>query len=804
MYTDYNDENDNESYYSDDDNRQQNGEKFKKIIIFVLAFIIVLILILIMAKGCSKKSNNSKTSQVSNVSPTVLIGRETLALDVGESFQNGVDVLNTKNANPVVTWRSDDSSIASVNDEGYITGQSEGKTTINVVYKENNKYYTNHCIVTVTKNVVKLESINLTQNEITLSIGRKFLIELTTSPADAKVNKLIFTSDDSSVATVNDRGVITAVAAGTTRISIKNEDDTISTSMVVVVPKSNTSSSTPKNTEPVKETQTEDTPIIIQPTSIDIAGIENGLTVGKTAKIIWNVLPNNATNKKVTFTSSNTKIATVNSDGVVTGVSAGTCTIIVATSNNITKSIEVKVNSNVISVSGVSIVGSTKISMKVGYTKLLQYKVAPDNATNKGVSFKSSNTSVVFVDSNGIMAAVGPGTAVVTITTKDGGKTAVANVTVTGTNVSGTSSSSSTSLYSQDSDLNYSISSSSTTIYESSSSNTYVESCNAYDMLTITHNEKGEAIVSTISFDNTKPFVKTNQIPTLEVIQTSCVKNLNYYVYYGNTENNINSNYLLSGSNVKTGTKIYLTNGKGYYKIIFKGLTNNNIYLTKTYYAYVKNGVATANNYITISPYEDTSEFIITRNKTNINRIYYCVVGKTSDDCDPSLQISGLNSNKTVYRGYLSISTKPIKKSMIKISSGQPGINKGAKICFMGYNGNILVGDKICRDISDPITVTPTISGKSFVITKTNSSINRVYYCVTGKTSDSCVPNINTGYNKSKTIYYGYVGMTNTTFTKTMTPISSGQPSLSKGAKICFKAYSNGKLIGSNFCRIIK
>ena len=165
---------------------------------------------------------------------------------------------------------------------------------------------------------------------------------------------------------------------------------------------------------------------------------------------------------------------------------------------------------------------------------------------------------------------------------------------------------------------------------------------------------------------------------------------------------------------------------------------------------------------------------------------------------------SGLNSSKTVYRGYLSISTKPIKKSMIKISGGQPSKNNGAKICFMGYNGNILVGDKICRTISDPITVTPTISGKSFTIIKKNSSVSRVYYCVTGNTSDSCVPNINTGYNKSKTIYYGYVGMTNTTFTKTMTPISSGQPSLSKGAKICFKAYMDGKLVGSNFCRTIK
>ena len=346
MYTDYTDENDNESYYSDDDNnRQQNGEKFKKIIIFVLVFIILLILILIMAKGCSKKSNANKqtTSQSETLKPTVNIGRETLALDVGESFENGSEVLNTKNPNPVITWRSDDSSIASVNDEGYITGESEGETKVTAFYRENGKVYTNSCIVTVTSKETKLESINLTQKEISLKIGNKFLIELTTTPIDAKVGKLIFASDDPSIVKVDEKGIITAIAPGTTRVTIKSEDESVTTSMVVVVTKS-------------------DSPIVIEPSKIDIAGITNGLSIGKTAEIIYNVYPNNSTNKSVTFKSTNTKVATVNDKGIVTGVGAGTCTIIISTSNNITGSIDVTVASNTVKVTGITVVGSTSIT----------------------------------------------------------------------------------------------------------------------------------------------------------------------------------------------------------------------------------------------------------------------------------------------------------------------------------------------------------------------------------------------------------------------------------------------------------
>ena len=707
MYTDY--EEDNEKYYSDDDNKSQNSEKIKKIAIFILIFVIVIVLILILAKGCAKKNNNTNndnttSTNVRQQNPTIMIGRETLSLNVGEEFELQADVLNTKNANPAIKWRSDDTSVASVNDEGFIKAEGKGVTAIIASYKENNKTYTNACVVTVTENVVKLEGIKLSQKNVNLKKGAYFLIEVTTIPTDAKVDKFIYESSDTNVAVVDEKGRVSAKELGTATITVKTEDNSVSETVTV-------------NVVDIKSNVT-----VIEPTGIEIVGFTNGLTVGKTTQAVMNITPNSATNKTVKWSSSNEKIAKVDSNGVVTGVSAGTCTIMVATSNNITASKEITVSPNTISVDKVSIVGSTSITMKVGGTRYLYYTISPNNASNKKVAYKSSNPSVVYVDSNGILAAVGVGTAAITITTQDGGKTAVANVTVVASNASGTSSSSSTSSTSSNNSTSTNTSDTTTSNNTDTSTNNYsnynyqtdsstysttynysddssTNSCNSYDMLTIKHNESKDiysdiyAVVSTISFDNAKPFTRSGLTPTLELTQfnSECIKFLNYTIYYGTTKDNVNTKYR-SGKILKLGDKIVLDDKNGYYRIEITGQTRtDSTYLKKTYYAYVEK-THSVTDYMTIKQTYSNSKrtFTMTKNDSKLKRVYYCV--SSGSNCSPSVAQKGLTNSKKVYYGYINMTKDSFPKSMTKGAYNQtPSLSKGYKICFAPYNGNIII-----------------------------------------------------------------------------------------------------------------
>ena len=140
------------------------------------------------------------------------------------------------------------------------------------------------------------------------------------------------------------------------------------------------------------------------------------------------ILPDNATNKNVTWSSSNTSVATVDSNGKVTAVSNGTSVITVTTDNgNFKATCTVTVGNTTVAVTGVSL-SSSSVTL-TSDTEVLTATVSPGNATNRNVTWSSSNTSVVTV-SNGVLTPVSAGTAVVTVTTEDGRFTATCSVTV--------------------------------------------------------------------------------------------------------------------------------------------------------------------------------------------------------------------------------------------------------------------------------------------------------------------------------------------------------------------------------------
>ena len=148
--------------------------------------------------------------------------------------------------------------------------------------------------------------------------------------------------------------------------------------------------------------------------------------MGKTDSLIVVYNPPNLTEKAITWTSSNPKVATV-SNGTVTAVAAGTSTITATTTNGKTATCTVTVNAVNVVPTSVSL-SKTNISLEIGKSETLTATVLPSNATEKAITWVSNNTKVATV-ANGKVTAVAAGTATITAKTTNG-KTAICQVTV--------------------------------------------------------------------------------------------------------------------------------------------------------------------------------------------------------------------------------------------------------------------------------------------------------------------------------------------------------------------------------------
>ena len=179
-----------------------------------------------------------------------------------------------------------------------------------------------------------------------------------------------------------------------------------------------------------EETSKESIDRIVAVTGIELNTNNLEVMARSKAQLTYILSPNNATNRDVTWTSSNNGVASV-VYGEVTGVAAGTATI-TATTNDGGKTATCVVTvipfiAN--AVTGVSLdpLDPIPTAKKV---KLVA-KIIPANADNKNVTWASSNTGVASISGDGLLEAKSAGTATITVTTEEGGKTATCNVTVT-------------------------------------------------------------------------------------------------------------------------------------------------------------------------------------------------------------------------------------------------------------------------------------------------------------------------------------------------------------------------------------
>lgn len=242
------------------------------------------------------------------------------------------------------------------------------------------------------------------------------------------VNNVWVVADGNNVDMIVDDGVILNPARLITREVVTATPKPTETTTTTTVPK------TSNNTEPSSTTPTvtSSTPSPSPSTPVAVSGVELNkkvatVNVGKKVTVKATVTPANADNKTLVWTSSNTKIATV-SNGVVKGVKAGRVIITAKTTDgsNISATCTVTVKQPVTRISL-----SKKATMYTGKKLTLKAKVNPANASNKALTWKSSNTKIAKVASNGVVTGVKAGTVKITATAKDGSrKSATCTVTV--------------------------------------------------------------------------------------------------------------------------------------------------------------------------------------------------------------------------------------------------------------------------------------------------------------------------------------------------------------------------------------
>lgn len=304
-----------------------------------------------------------------------------------------------------VVWSSSNEAVAEVKN-GVVTGKSVGTAIITIASKDNPNVKKT-CVVYVSKELDK-SKVTAVRNDKNINVNWTKV---------AHASSYVLLRYNKSTGIVNDiyEGTDTAF----------EDKDLTSGKYVYTVKAIVDENDADANLYSNSVSEESEAVIIPEPvTGIEVANDYQhmGLFVGGSGKIRYSVLPGNATNTNVTFKSLNEKVATVDANGVVTGVSEGNADIVITTEEG---GFEAKCTVRVdgIDARGIERVGDKTVTMGLNQTRQLQVKITPSDTTNKNVQWTSSNNSVATVDSNGGVTSKNSGSTIITVTTHNGLKT---------------------------------------------------------------------------------------------------------------------------------------------------------------------------------------------------------------------------------------------------------------------------------------------------------------------------------------------------------------------------------------------
>lgn len=347
------------------------------------------------------KANDIKFVALDSSTTDIKISKETCEIGRGKTMRLTATVV-PEDSPEELTWTSSDEDIVTVNN-GVIKGVMVGTANILVmsgsVVKE--------CVVKVYEPVSWVD-LNMTSEE--LSIGDTLQLEAYVRPDTATYKDVTWSSDNESVATVGKNGLVTAKAYGTAKIMVTTKDQNCTRICTVTVK-----------------------PIAV--TGVELNTKKATIGIGETCQLTARILPENATNKNVTWTTNNPKVATVE-NGVVTGVANGTAVIIVKTEDAAkTASCTVTVKGESVVVTAITI-NKTSLELESDDTYQLTATITPQEAASKKLTWSSSDEEVATVK-DGKITAKKAGTAIITVSAENGTVKASCQVKVSGRRVTG-------------------------------------------------------------------------------------------------------------------------------------------------------------------------------------------------------------------------------------------------------------------------------------------------------------------------------------------------------------------------------
>ena len=325
-----------------------------------------------------------KKITVSASQPSVTVGKE-ISLTAAADPSNATI--------PQVTWSADERYV-SVDQNGVVKGLQRGTGRIVAAAVDGSNARANFSV----KVVQNPTEITLKDSSVTLDVGKSYIVRPTVLPANADDKKVNWSSSDESIARVGRDGRITAVSIGDCEVTaVCNADSSLSASVSVHVQ------------QPV--------------TKVAFTAKEAFAYMGESTQLSWIVEPASATNPQVTFSSSNTRVVTVDENGLVTGVGSGNAYINMESTDGSHRKARIPVKVG-LHVTGVEMVRK-KAYLDKGETQTAGANIFPKNATNKNMTWTSSDESVVTATGNTNakmrLKGIGYGNATVTGVTEDGG-----------------------------------------------------------------------------------------------------------------------------------------------------------------------------------------------------------------------------------------------------------------------------------------------------------------------------------------------------------------------------------------------
>lgn len=426
-----------------------------------------------------ESSSDTTSSSNSNSTPSVIyvtainLNASTKTMNVGESFNLTYDVLPSNATNKSVTFDSSVTSVASVTSNGKVTALKAGTTTITVKAQDGSNISATCNIIVSTpvtttwdliKNTNDLQSgdeivLGCSKYEVTagdISLGTNYLLASTASTFASDKESIKALDKNTMSFTLGKNGAYWTLTGSNGKLlgataAKKVGWNTGTTTWTISIDSSGAASITNSNqgygtlyynnSSPRFTTYTttsQNLPQIyrgkeaepIFPTAIEVIG-SSSLAIGETEQLSVNFTPINTNQKSVTWSSSNTAVASISSSGLVTALSAGSTTItataIAENGDSLQSTLSLNVHS--VAVTGVTL-NTTSAELGLNKTMQLTATVQPNNATNKNVTWSSSNNTVASVTQQGVVEGLTLGSTVITAKTADGNYEAKCNIEV--------------------------------------------------------------------------------------------------------------------------------------------------------------------------------------------------------------------------------------------------------------------------------------------------------------------------------------------------------------------------------------